>query len=152
MELSREFEYQQKGIAALVSEARLAWNLPNGVFLYISGQVDRPYESYTVIAYLYAHLAPSNRTSEGIKVNVVGLVKATDKDAKNSVTFAVIRPIRIYEGGWTHGYVLRRYLVSLCSLEGSKSKLCKNYGIIRLYTSGHCKRFRAICDTKRFWG
>jgi hypothetical protein len=107
---------------------------------------------YTAIAYLYAHIAPCNRNAEGTKVNVGGLVKATDKNAKNSVTFAVVRPIRIYEGGWTRGYVLRRYLVSLCVLEGSKSKLCKNYGIIRLYTSGHCKRFRAIRETKRFGG
>ena len=40
MELSRQFDCQQEGITTLVSEAPLAWNLPNGVFLYISGQVD----------------------------------------------------------------------------------------------------------------
>ena len=85
-------------------------------------------------------------------VYIDGLVRATDKDSKNLVEFAAIRPIRIYEGGWTHGYVLRRYLVSLRPLEGSKSKLCEKYGIIRLYTSGHCKQFRAIRNTKRFWG
>ena len=109
---------------------------------------------YTAIAYLCAHIASSNRTAEGTKVYVDGLVKATDKDAKFSVTFAVIRPFRIYEGGWTHGYVMRRCLVSLCPLEGSKSKLffLKDYDITCLHTLGHCKRFREIRNTNRFWG
>ena len=86
-------------------------------------------------------------------VYIDGFVRATDKDSKNLVEFAAIRPIRIYEGGWTHGYVKRQYLASLCPLEGSMPTRCvKKYDIIHLYTLGHCKQFRAIRNATCFWG
>ena len=66
--------------------------------------------------FLCKHIPSCNHTAEGTKVYVDGVVKATHGHAKQSVVFAVIRPIQNYDGGWNHGYVPRQYLVSLCPL------------------------------------